>query len=436
MLTPMTDESSESRQAQESDELQRLHHEINNLYHTIQRMERSRSWRWTLPLRVGQRAVRRFLRTAGLKPMAGRVLYIDSRLPLTDRDSGSVRLFEMLRLLAGACADVTFIPFDQEDHPQASAAVRALGIRVLCGADIDSIRAHLEAEGRAYDAVIACRMPFARQYIEDVRRYAPGARIVFDTVDLHFLRLERQASLENNDFLQKEAALWRERELELMRETDCTIVVSEAERAMLRAIAPEVPVFLISNIHRVLAEPVWTAERRNIVYLGNFHHEPNVDAVRRLVRDILPLIREELPDITVDVIGDYPPGTIEDLAGQRVILHGQTADLAPLFRHAVVLAAPLRYGAGVKGKLHMSLAYGVPVVTSTIGAEGMHLRQGESALIADEPAAFAEAVIRLYRDRALWDAMAAAGQTVLRTHFSPETARAEMRRMFTFLDRR
>lgn len=364
------------------------------------------------------------------------ILYIDSRLPHTSHDSGSVRLFEFLRILADTGADITFIPFDLVDHPEASAAVRALGIRVLCGKQINSISAHLKAEGQTYDTVIACRMPFARHYIEDIRTYAPQACIIFDTVDLHFLRLGRQADIQQDDFLAKEAILWRERETRLMQQSACTVVVSEPERAMLAKIVPEVPVFVISNIHRVLAEPCWNEERRSLLYLGNFHHEPNVDAIRHLVRTILPLMRQKLPDIVLEVVGEYPDDSIEDLACPQVVLHGHVPDLQPLFTRARVFAAPLRYGAGVKGKLHMSMSYGVPFVTTSIGAEGMHLRKGESAFIADEDRAFADAIVRLYRDRPLWENMAASAQAVLCAHFSVEVAQAETQRMFAFLDRR
>lgn len=404
-----------------------LERENARLRREITRMLQSRSWRWTAPLRAAG-ALRR-------KAHRRRILFIDHNLPLVDRDSGSVRLRAFLQLLSAEGNDVTFIPFDGADHPASAADLRALGIRVLNGTG-DFISAHLQAEGATYDTVIMCRMPFVRKYIADVRRFAPQAKQVFDTVDLHFLRLSRRAEVQDDPHLRSEAALWRTRELELIHGTDCTIVVSDEERALLADAAPGVPVFVVSNIHRVAAAPSWGEERRSILFLGNFHHDPNVDAVRNLALTILPLVRRTLPDVTLEIAGGYPPGTIEDLAGEGIVIHGHVPDLGPLFGRARVFAAPLRYGAGVKGKLHMSMAYGVPFVTTSVGAEGMHLHDGTNALIADDEHAFAACITRMYTDRDLWERTAAAAQDVLRRHFSEDAARAEIRRMFAFLDRR
>jgi glycosyltransferase involved in cell wall biosynthesis len=135
------------------------------------------------------------------------------------------------------------------------------------------------------------------------------------------------------------------------------------------------------------------------------------------------LVWAELPDLHCHVIGADPPADIRTLAGPGLTLHGHVPDVAPFFNGCRLSVAPLRYGAGVKGKVNQSLAYGMPVVVTTPAAEGMYLMDGESALIADEPAEFAAAIVRLYKDRALWERLSAAGLAVMEAHFSFAAAR-------------
>lgn len=365
-----------------------------------------------------------------------KVLVLDQEFPRFDRNSGGLRMYELIRVLCAMRTDITFLPYDLEDHPYYGEALRQMKVKTLCRPEIDSIAAHLEARGSRYDLIILCRMPQARLVIDDVKRFAPQARLIFDTVDVHYLRLSRQAETQNSDELRAEARLWKRWELALMRKTDCTIVVSEPEKQLLTAQSPGVPVSVVSNIHRVIALPLWSENRTRLLYLGNFHHLPNVDAVRHLVKDILPLIRRDLPEIQLDIVGEYREQTIEDLEGNGIRLHGHQSNLTPFFAAARVFVAPLRYGAGVKGKLHTSMSYGVPLVTTSIGAEGMHLEHGETAFIADDSAAFAAHVVRLFADRILWERMATAAQKILNAHFSPGVAHRNLLAVLSVFDRR
>jgi glycosyltransferase involved in cell wall biosynthesis len=129
-----------------------------------------------------------------------------------------------------------------------------------------------------------------------------------------------------------------------------------------------------------------------------------------------------LPEVQFQVVGSDTPAEIRNLASENVQVLGFVQDLQPLLDEARVSVAPLRYGAGVKGKVNQSMAHGIPTVVTSIAAEGMYLVDEQNAMIADEPGRFADAVVRLWTDRALWDRLSAGGRENVREHFSVESA--------------
>ena len=310
--------------------------------------------------------------------------------------------------------------------------LRRAGMRV----PNQTVRAHLVSEGHLYDTIILCRGPSAIQHLDTVCELAPQAHVIFDSVDLHSLRLEREASVTGDAEHVFETQQHKQAETRLIRETDCTIVVSEFEQALLAKCVPDAKVFVISNIHLTPGSNVPFDRRKDLLYLGNFFHRPNVDTIRHLVQDIMPEIWRFLPDIRLHVIGQHDPADIGDLASDRVLIHGHVPNIAKWFARVRLSVAPLRYGAGVKGKIHMSLAHGVPVVTSSVGAEGMHIENDVHCLIADDPLSFADAVRRLYTDRPMWERFSTAGPRVIAEHFSTDIAEQKCREMFRFLDER
>jgi glycosyltransferase involved in cell wall biosynthesis len=166
------------------------------------------------------------------------------------------------------------------------------------------------------------------------------------------------------------------------------------------------------------------------MFIGSFWHAPNEDAMCYFVEDVLPIIRRALPDVPVFIIGSHMPQRIRSLSSGSTRAIGYVQDPAEYFARCRVFVSPLRYGAGMKGKIGHSLSHGLPVVTSSIGAEGMMLVDGEHALIADGAQAFANAVVRLYTDRALWDRIREQGRNHIARHFSRDTAKVRLERLF------
>ena len=165
-------------------------------------------------------------------------------------------------------------------------------------------------------------------------------------------------------------------------------------------------------------------QRRDIFFVGGFQHQPNVDAVQWFVAEIWPLISARLPELRFHIIGSRMPDAIRALADERIIATGFVESLDEYLDDCRLSVAPLRYGAGVKGKVNQSMAHGQPVVATALAAEGMFLQHDIDVLIADTPADYADAVVRLYTDAALWQRVSAAGLDNVAQHFSFDAARA------------
>lgn len=353
----------------------------------------------------------------------GRVLVIDHRLPTPDRDSGSLRMMELIRAILGRGHHVTFIPDNFFVWPPYLQDLEAIGVEVVHPPEYRFVAQFLKERGRDFDLAIISRAGIAARHLTTVRRLAPRARIVFDTVDLHFLREERQARLVQDSALQSAGAGRKRQELRLARSADLTLVVSPIEVDILEQECPGLDVRIISNIIPIDGADVPGLEgRRNILFIGGFDHAPNVDAVLYFAREILPRVTACIPDAVFQVIGSYPTPEIQQLAGPNIQVLGYVADVKPIFDRARVSVAPIRFGAGVKGKVNQSMALGVPVVVTSVAAEGMYLVHEQNAMIADDPESFADAVVRVWNSRELWERVSINGRHNLREHFSVEAA--------------
>jgi len=255
---------------------------------------------------------------------------------------------------------------------------------------------------------------------------------VFDTVDLHYLRERRGAEVAGDAGLLRNAERTRASELAVMDRCDITVLVSAAEREQLQADAPQVRVELISNLHEVAGTGAPFAQRHDLVFVGGFRHPPNLDAMEWFIGDVFPHVRAALPQVRLHCIGAGAPDTLLALAANQpgVVMHGFVEDIVPYMDGARIAIAPLRFGAGVKGKINLSMAHGQPVVGTTCAVEGMHLRAGQDVLVADDAAGFADAVVRLYQDPVLWQQLAAAGLANVAEHFSLDAASATVQRVF------
>lgn len=359
------------------------------------------------------------------------VLVIDALTPQPDRDSGSLRLVNLMRMLREDGAHVVFLPANLRHDGEATRRLQALGVECWHAPFARDATAWLREHGPRFDVAMVCRHYVAREFLPLLRRHAPRVRLLFDTVDLHYLREQRGARATGDEALARHAGRTRVLEFEAIAGADATIVVSHVERELLATDAPDARVEVVSNVHRVRgAGPDW-ASRQDLLFVGGFRHPPNVDAMLWYAREVLPLLHARRPGLVLHCIGGDVPREIAQLAATPgFVVHGHVPDLEPWLDRCRVALAPLRYGAGVKGKLNQSMAHGLPGVATSVAVESMHLRDGEDVLVADEPAAFAEAIIRLHDDRALWQRLSRNGLESVARHFSPEAARETVRALF------
>lgn len=357
-----------------------------------------------------------------------RMLIIDACTPTPDKDSGSVRMFAFMKLLVKRGVKVVFIPSNLAFDEKYTRELQAEGVEALYHPYVSSIENYLKTNGSVFDCVLLSRVYVANSYMLAVKKYCPQATVIFDTVDLHFIRERRQAEVERDDKKMKAAEEQRELELSFVNQSDITLVVSEIERGVIRdelasenksSCMPRVEV--LSNIHQVCGRNAGYDERRGILFIGGYDHTPNVDAVQYFCETIFPLIRSEEQDIEFYIIGSHVPDEVKALEGDGVHVVGYVEDIQPYFEKIRLSVAPLRYGAGVKGKINSSMSYGVPVVSTTLGVEGMGLNDDE-VVVADDPASFANAVLNVNGDRELWERLSDGGIKNVERNFSPEMA--------------
>lgn len=352
----------------------------------------------------------------------GRVLVVDGMTPDPTRDSGSLRLIAMLRLLEEQGWSVSFLPDDGRASDEEVRALGALGVEVLCRPWVSDLPHWLRAHGHELHGVMLCRHAVAGQYASLVRKLAPRARLLFDTVDLHFLREQRAAEVSGNASMARQAQASRKSELALIEQCDVTFVVSPHEQALLEAELPHARIALLSNIHDIHGCRQSHGLRKDFVFIGGFGHPPNADAMRWIAMEILPALRAQLPDAQVHVIGDIPDATRAELQAPGLQLHGRVPDLAPWLDGALASLAPLRFGAGVKGKINMAMSYGVPVIATPLAVEGMHLEDGVDVMLAGTAEDFAKAARHLHENSALWTSLSAASIDNVKRHFSARLA--------------
>lgn len=361
----------------------------------------------------------RLVRYARDRRNARRILVVDHRLPHHDEDSGSVRMAAILRILADLGHRVTFLPDNLARVEPYATELQQEGIEVLYGPM--SAIAYVKRHATEYDVAVLCRAHVATRYIATLLGAAPRPFVIFDTVDLQYVREQRRAT--GDMAMSRSVSRTRAAELSLMQSCDMVWVTSTYEAELVRASRVSRQVEVVPMIHDVRADVPPFFARRDLLFIGSFRHPPNEDAVLYFVRDVFPLITRELPDVRLVVVGSNVPPRIAALASSDIRVLGHVRDLEPVFDGCRVSVAPLRYGAGVKGKISQSLAWGLPVVTTPVGAEGMDLEHGTHVMIASDPSEFARHVIEVYQDEELWTTLSSNGRRHVEAHFGYESMR-------------
>jgi len=357
----------------------------------------------------------------------GRVIVVDNEVPTPDRDSGSLRQFSLMQSMVDSGWGVTFLPVNGWRREPYTSRLERAGIEVL--GTQDQWWSHLAEVAPSVTHVWLSRPNVTRDFLDKFRAALPEATIVYDTVDLHFLREQRGAEVLHDPSAESASRRLRQLEVGLMRQADRVVVVSPVEQALLRD-EERVEADVVPNVHQRHHGWVSPTSRDGLLMVGSFRHPPNVDAAKWLASEIMPLVRQQRPDVTLRLVGaDAPPSVLAlaELDGVEVV--GWVADLTPEYARARVIVAPLRFGAGLKGKVGEALAYGVPLVLTPVAAEGMDLVHEQHALVHEDPAGFASSVVRLIDDDSIWRILSAGGREFAAARYSPEAVGPMVRRI-------
>jgi GT2 family glycosyltransferase/glycosyltransferase involved in cell wall biosynthesis len=350
--------------------------------------------------------------------VARRAIFVDECVPTPDRDAGSNAALGHMRLLQRLGHKVGFIAAaDPAPRPGATDLLRRIGIECLHAPFARSVEEAFRRQPAPPDLVYLHRGEVAGRYLGLARHHFPAARVIYSVADLHFLRLGREAALAGDAALAAEAARMEAMELAAARAADAVIVHSEAEAAILAERLPGQRVLVLA--WPVTARPPATpaAERQGVGFLGGYGHRPNVDAAQHLARRILPAVWAEAPELPCLLAGADMPAELRALAGPRLEALGHVPDLDRFYGRLRCTAAPLRYGAGIKGKVIESLARGIPCVMSPIAAEGIALPGELAWLVAADDATMAARILALHRDAARAEELGRLGLALIEAEY-------------------
>ncbi len=347
------------------------------------------------------------------------VVMMDAFYPRPDEDSGSLDQVNFIRIFQNLGFDVAFIALlNFGDPPEAGAKIAALGAHCVTTSDVSSIEEYLFLNQERISVLFLSRVHFGGAWIERGRAFCPGAQIVFNTVDLHHVREEREAALRGDAESAMRSQETKRLEYGCITAADVSIVVSEHEQVRLAADLPTSRVVVVPLMREIgrTSFPDWE-HRSNLAFVGGFQHQPNIDAVNYFLDDIWPRVLARRPELVFHVIGSHMPAAMTERNAPNVEWVGHVPELEPWLDGLRLTVAPLRYGAGAKGKVVSSLLNGVPCVATSIAAEGMGLRIGDDIVACDSSEDFADAIVRVHDDAEVWRRLSDHGfATLSRTH--------------------
>ncbi len=362
-----------------------------------------------------------------------RALVLDALWPNPSQDAGSTAILSHIAALQSLGYAVDLIATREMDQTP-PASLTAAGITCHAAPAHATVESVLRQHGEHYNLVYMHRLEVAAAYAGLVRAHCHGpkaaAHTIYSVADLHHLRFTRQAQIQNDPAIAKLAAATRQQELFVMRQVDSVITHSSAEAAYLARIAPGI------NVHTVpWAVPTGNrpdfSTRTGIAFIGSYRHAPNVDAADWLLNDIMPLVWQQNPDITCTIAGSGWTRQALPNPDPRITLAGPVETLNTIFDTHRLTVAPLRFGAGIKGKILESLAAGLPCAMTPIAAEGIALPAIMQSTIAPTAETLATLICHLHTNQTANTTLAKTGQQTIHQHYNPTTTRTALTKACT-----
>ncbi len=346
------------------------------------------------------------------------ILIIDLQIPTFDKDSASNRITEIAKFLAKNYNVYIMDSSKRIPTIESKKYIQNLNNNNItvytpwinkCGL-MRGKKSFLKKLIPKLDYVWLHRPEVFNDYLSFFRKKAPQTKIIYDMVDIHYLRLERGLEIKYDEVRAKEVLLYRYIETELCNKADRIAVISDKEKEFMSIFADKSKLFTVSNIHNLKVNPDEMPpfeHRSGIFFIGSFFHDPNVDAVEVLYDKIMPLVWTQLPNLKITIIGPDAPESILKMNSPLFEVVGFVENIFPYYEKCFASVSSLRFGAGVKGKIGQALEYTLPVLTTEIGAEGMFLENGITALIAgnEDYQQFADNIIAICTQKKLWNTL-------------------------------
>ncbi|MBK7632417.1 MAG: glycosyltransferase, partial [Ignavibacteriales bacterium] len=381
-----------------------------------------------------------------------RILIIDDIPPLPDRASGAKDHYQMLMQMVELGYNVTYVFLSGTAYKDASAKeyfyqMKTKGVEFIwfnyeswwsfrnepqVKPILTSLIDSLELKKRGFDLVYLAFWNIAGYFIDLIQKEIPAVPIVVDSVDIHFLREKRRAGLLKDSSLMREAEKIKKSELAVYAKADCVKTVTLQDRTELKKYLKDKAVLVMPGVHDAVNLNIPFEDRRDLLFVGNFNHNPNEDAVKYFIESIFPIIKKQLPEIKFYIVGNNPTEKIKNYAAEDIIVTGWVPEIKPYLAKCRLSIVPLRYGAGYKGKVCETLSHCLPMVATSISVEGMGINHAEHALIADDPETFAQHVIELYNDKVKWENYSKNGQQLIDLQFSSKLLRKRIQYMMDF----
>jgi 2-polyprenyl-3-methyl-5-hydroxy-6-metoxy-1,4-benzoquinol methylase len=359
------------------------------------------------------------------------ILLVHDVLPHFDRSGSDMRMMQVIRRLRATGHAVTYIGRNSANRDKYEAPLKELGVTVFSG-DFErmaALGADLEKnwdletvlQNGTFDVAIFFHwfwsgISVTEHYLDDIRKLSPQTKVIVLTDDRHGIREWRMADLSKRSTDRERALDMMVREVACYRAADMVLAITEDDRQGLMEMVPDLQIELLSMTADTHVSKLGFDERCDFIFLANFDNLANRDATNWFCDEIWPRIRKLMPEAKLHLAGNNFPAEFGKRPGIQVL--GYVADLGSTLEKYRVFVSPIRFGTGIKTKNLTALGNGIPLITTTIGAEGMSLTDGENALIEDSAGTFASRTVDLYHNRELWQKLAANGRRHIETEFS------------------
>jgi glycosyltransferase involved in cell wall biosynthesis len=337
---------------------------------------------------------------------------------------------------------ITYIAVNGEGQGRYAEELRKLGVDVFAGDPVMMQKKGFASSAPAFDLKsLLIERQFdvawlsfyhvAEDYSDSIRAYSPSTKIIVDSVDIHFLREQRRSEVDKSITIDQVARLMM-RELKVYEDADLAVCVTPSDQVVVTRLSSNIKSDVIPNVHpQVKAIEKEFEERSDILFVGNFNHPPNADGIIWFVANVWPLVQPYLPSVKLHIIGPNPPSAVQSLRSTSVIIHGWVADIDCWLQSARLSIAPLRYGAGMKGKIGEAMAHGLPVITTPIGAEGMPARAGEDLEVVSDVASMAHCIVDVYTNREKWSRLSKNGQQMIELNYGTGAVKRKLVSLLT-----